>query len=96
MNKQDPRLVEKFQQKDWNEVKINDSWAVFKIMSEFVAGFESMARLGPCVSIFGSARTQSSHKYYELAEEIAYGITKVGFGVIAGVGVCSAHMYRAN
>ncbi|MDG4944939.1 TIGR00730 family Rossman fold protein [Weeksellaceae bacterium KMM 9713] len=86
MNKQDPRLVEKFQQKDWNEVKINDSWAVFKIMSEFVAGFESMARLGPCVSIFGSARTQSSHKYYELAEEIAYGITKVGFGVITGGG----------
>lgn len=86
MNKQDPRLVEKFKQKDWNEVKINDSWAVFKIMSEFVAGFESMARLGPCVSIFGSARTQSSHKYYELAEEIAYGITKVGFGVITGGG----------
>lgn len=86
MNKQDPRLIEKFQQKDWNEVKINDSWAVFKIMSEFVAGFESMARLGPCVSIFGSARTQSSHKYYELAEEIAYGITKVGFGVITGGG----------
>lgn len=86
MNKQDPRLVEKFQQKDWNEVKINDSWAVFKIMSEFVSGFESMARLGPCVSIFGSARTQSSHKYYELAEEIAYGITKVGFGVITGGG----------
>ena len=86
MNKQDPRLVEKFQQKDWNEVKINDSWAVFKIMSEFVAGFESMARLGPCVSIFGSARTQTDNKYYELAEEIAYGITKVGFGVITGGG----------
>lgn len=86
MTNQDPRLAEKFKQKDWNEVKINDSWAVFKIMSEFVSGFESMARLGPCVSIFGSARTQSDHRYYELAEEIAYGITKVGFGVITGGG----------
>lgn len=86
MKEQDPRLIEKFKQKDWNEVKINDSWAVFKIMSEFVTGFESMARLGPCVSMFGSARTQMDHRYYELAEEIAFGITKVGFGVITGGG----------
>lgn len=55
-------------------------------MSEFVSGFESMAKIGPCVSMFGSARTQTDHRYYELAEEIAYGITKVGFGIITGGG----------
>ena len=86
MTEKDPRLSEKFRQKDWNEVRTNDAWAVFKIMSEFVEGFESMARLGPCVSMFGSARTQSENKYYDLAEEIAYGITKVGFGIITGGG----------
>ncbi|MDO5655215.1 MAG: TIGR00730 family Rossman fold protein [Flavobacteriaceae bacterium] len=86
MNEIDKRISEKFRQKDWNEVKINDSWSVFKIMSEFVSGYETMARLGPCVSLFGSARTQVDHRYYELAEEIAYGITKIGFGVITGGG----------
>ena len=86
MNQNDQRISEKFRQKDWNEVKTNDAWSVFKIMSEFVDGYESMARLGPCVSMFGSARTQTDHRYYELAEEIAYGITKIGFGVITGGG----------
>ena len=86
MSEHDQRIFEKFRQKDWNEVKINDSWSVFKIMSEFVDGYESMARLGPCVSMFGSARTQTDHRYYELAEQIAYGITKIGFGVITGGG----------
>lgn len=82
----DQRISDKFRQKDWNEVKTNDSWSVFKIMSEFVDGYERMAKLGPCVSMFGSARTQSEHRYYELAEEIAYGITKIGFGIITGGG----------
>ena len=86
MNQNDQRISEKFRQKDWNEVKTNDAWSVFKIMSEFVDGYESMARLGPCVSMFGSARTQTDHRYYELAEAIAYGITKIGFGVITGGG----------
>lgn len=86
MSDLDQRITEKFRQKDWNEVKINDAWSVFKIMGEFVNGYENMARLGPCVSMFGSARTQSDHRYYELAEEIAYGITKIGFGVITGGG----------
>jgi predicted Rossmann-fold nucleotide-binding protein len=64
----------------------SDSWEVFKIMAEFVEGFEKLGRIGPCVSIFGSARTHSSNKYYKLAEEIAYLLTKKGFGVISGGG----------
>ncbi len=72
--------------KDWNEIKTHDSWSVFKIMSELVDGFEKMARIGPCVSIFGSARTNQNDSYYKLAEEIAYILTKKGFGVISGGG----------
>ena len=53
----------------WNEIKTNDSWAIFKIMGEFVSGFEKMSKIGPCVSIFGSARTKPEDKYYKLAEK---------------------------
>jgi hypothetical protein len=56
------RVEESFKKKDWNEIKTNDSWAVFKIMSEFVEGYERLARIGPCVSIFGSARTSEDHE----------------------------------
>lgn len=72
--------------KDWNENKTNDSWAIFKIMGEFVNGFEKMSLIGPCVSIFGSARTAPDHKYYKLAEEVARGIVEAGYGVITGGG----------
>jgi uncharacterized protein (TIGR00730 family) len=80
------KIKEVFTRKTWNEVKANDSWAIFKIMSEFVNGYEKMSRIGPCVSIFGSARTKPDHKYYQLAEKIAYKITKAGYGVITGGG----------
>lgn len=86
MINQDKRISEKFRQKDWNEVKTNDSWMLFKIMGEFVQGFETMAKIGPCVSIFGSARTDKENKYYKLAEEIAFQVTQNGFGVITGGG----------
>ncbi len=72
--------------REWNEVKTNDSWAIFKIMGEFVNGYEKMSRIGPCVSIFGSARTKPDHKYYKLAEAIAQKITESGYGVITGGG----------
>ncbi|GER59068.1 TIGR00730 family Rossman fold protein [Patiriisocius marinus] len=72
--------------KNWNQVKTNDSWAIFKIMGEFVNGYEKMSRIGPCVSIFGSARTKPDHKYYLLAESIAKKITENGYGVITGGG----------
>lgn len=80
------RIREKFKPKTWNEVKSNDSWALFKIMSEFVHGYEIMSKIGPCVSVFGSARTSENDKYYLLAEEIAFRLTQQGFGVITGGG----------
>ncbi len=80
------RIREKLVPKNWNEVKSNDSWALFKIMSEFVEGYEKMSKIGPCVSIFGSARTQADSEYYKMAEEIAFQLTQQGFGVITGGG----------
>ncbi|HLV15125.1 MAG TPA: TIGR00730 family Rossman fold protein [Xanthomarina sp.] len=72
--------------KRWNEIKTNDSWAIFKIMGEFVNGYEKLSRIGPCVSIFGSARTKPDNKYYKLAEDIASQIVDHGYGVITGGG----------
>ncbi|WP_340074247.1 TIGR00730 family Rossman fold protein [Leptobacterium sp. I13] len=72
--------------KEWNEIKTNDSWAIFKIMGEFVSGFEKMSVIGPCVSIFGSARIKPGHPYYELTERIAKKIVESGYGVITGGG----------
>ena len=72
--------------KGWNEIKTNDSWAIFKIMGEFVQGFEKMSKIGPCISIFGSARTKKDNEYYKLSVEIAESIVKSGYGVITGGG----------
>lgn len=72
--------------KNWNEIKTNDSWAIFKIMGEFVNGFERMSSIGPCVTIFGSARTKPDDKYYKLAVRIAQKITQHGYGIITGGG----------
>ena len=73
-------------QKNWSAVKANDSWALFKIMSEFVEGYERLGAIGPCVSIFGSARTPVNHPTYALTRDIAYAISKHGYGVISGGG----------
>ena len=72
--------------KGWNEIKTNDSWAIFKIMGEFVNGFEKMSKIGPCISIFGSARTKPEDKYYKESVEVAKGIVEAGYGVITGGG----------
>ncbi len=85
-NDEDKVIQDKLMQKTWNEIRTNDSWAIFKIMAEFVTGYENMARIGPCVSIFGSARTAPDNKYYILAEKIAFNISKAGYGVITGGG----------
>ncbi len=82
----DKKIIEKLKQKTWNEIKTNDSWAIFKIMSEFVEGYERMSKVGPCVSIFGSARTNPEEKYYKMAENIGFLLTQNGYGVITGGG----------
>ncbi|WP_372767074.1 TIGR00730 family Rossman fold protein [Lutibacter sp.] len=86
MTNDDRQIRDKFKQKTWNEIKTNDSWAIFKIMAEFVEGFERLGKIGPCVTIFGSARVKPDHKYYILAENIAYKLTTHGYGVVTGGG----------
>lgn len=85
-DKSEEKIKKAFKEKDWNEIKTSDSWQVFQIMSEFVEGFKKLARIGPCVSIFGSARTEPGSKYYKLAEEIAFQLTQHGYGIITGGG----------
>jgi len=73
--------------KKWGTVlKGENSWTMFKVISEFVEGFETLNHAGPCVSIFGSARTKPDHPYYKLAVEIARLLTVEGYGVITGGG----------
>lgn len=86
MDKSADLVKEAFEPKTWNEIHTMDSWRVFKIISEFVEGFEKLSRIGPCVSIFGSARTHHNNKYYLLSEDIAFRLTQKGYGVITGGG----------
>lgn len=72
--------------KDWNDIKINDSWAIFKIIAEFVEGYERMAKIGPCISVFGSARTKPDNKYYEMGVRVSELLAEGGYGVITGGG----------
>lgn len=85
-NTEEQKIRQAFEDKDWNEIKSTDSWVIFKVMSEFVEGFDRLAKIGPCVSIFGSARTQPDHPYYKTAEEIGAKLVRHGYGVITGGG----------
>ena len=82
----DKKIQKKFKKKNWNEIKTNDSWIIFKVMAEFVEGFDKMAKIGPCVSIFGSARTALENPYFQMAEEIAAKLAEKGYGIISGGG----------
>ncbi len=75
-----------FKDRDWSEIKSEDSWAIFKIMSEMVEGFQKLSKIGPCVTIFGSARTKPENPYYKAAENIAAKLVRHGYGVITGGG----------
>jgi len=84
--KQEEAIRKAFKERDWNEIKSSDSWVIFKVMSEFVNGFEKLSKIGPCVSVFGSARTLPDNKYYQIAEQIAAKLVRHGYGVITGGG----------
>ncbi|MCB9251629.1 MAG: TIGR00730 family Rossman fold protein [Flavobacteriales bacterium] len=87
IDKRDAEKIKKaFEIKKWPEIKSSDSWNIFKVMSEFVDGYDILAKIGPCVSIFGSARTPSDHPYYQIAESIAVKLSNAGYGVITGGG----------
>lgn len=80
------KLRRAFENKTWQEIKVKDSWQIFKIMAEFVDGFEKLAKIGPCVSVFGSARTKPDHPSYEMAVDVARLLTENGYGVVTGGG----------
>ena len=80
------KIRQAFQDRDWSEIKSHNSWVIFKVMAEFVEGFEKLAKIGPCVSVFGSARTSPDHKHYKMAVEIASELVNHGYGVISGGG----------
>lgn len=80
------RIQKAFRNKQWPEIKSSDSWNIFKVMAEFVEGYDTLAKIGPCVSIFGSARTKPGHPYYELAVDIAKKFSEAGLGIITGGG----------
>ncbi len=86
MTPAEEKVARAFSKKNWNEIKTEDSWRVFKIVSEFVQGFEKLSKIGPCVAMFGSARTKPDNKYFQLAEDIAFRLTQYGYGVITGGG----------
>lgn len=86
VSEEEEKIRKAFKDRDWNEIKSSDSWSIFKTMSEFVEGFEKLSKIGPCVTIFGSARTREDHPYYKMAEEIAAKLVRHGYGVITGGG----------
>jgi uncharacterized protein (TIGR00730 family) len=80
------RIRKAFKDRNWNEIKSSDAWVIFKVMAEFVDGFEKLGKIGPCVSVFGSARTKPHEAYYQIAEQIAAKLVRHGYGVITGGG----------
>jgi len=83
---EEKRIRQAFKDKDWAEIKSTDAWVIFKVMSEFVTGFDKLAKIGPCVTIFGSARTRPGDVNYETAEKIGAKLVEHGYGVITGGG----------
>jgi|TARA_B100001093_G_scaffold520062_1_gene612389 uncharacterized protein (TIGR00730 family) len=72
--------------KSWTEVQAKSSWTMFKVMSEFVEGFDRMEEIGPCISIYGSARTKVEDKYYKMGVKVAERLVEEGYGIITGGG----------
>ena len=71
---------------NWFEKKSHDSWSVFKVMGEIVEGYERLSKVGPCISIFGSARTHESDFFYKETVKLSELISKKGLGIITGGG----------
>jgi uncharacterized protein (TIGR00730 family) len=78
--------IKALKERRWKESMAHSSWQIFKIMAEFVDGFEALAKIGPCISVFGSARTKPDTHYYDLTIEIARRLAEEGFGIITGGG----------
>jgi uncharacterized protein (TIGR00730 family) len=85
-DKSNERIKKAFANKEWPDIKSSNSWNIFKVMAEFVEGYDTLAKIGPCVSVFGSARTKPGTKYYEMAVDIGQKLAAAGLGVITGGG----------
>ncbi|HAW03916.1 MAG TPA: TIGR00730 family Rossman fold protein [Saprospirales bacterium] len=72
--------------KQWTKLEGENSWTMFKVLAEFVDGFETLNKLEPCISVFGSARTKPEDPNYQLAVDVAKRLVDAGFGVITGGG----------
>lgn len=72
--------------RDWKDNRSVDTWQIFKVLAEFVEGFEKLSKVGPCVSVFGSARIQPDQHYYQMAVQVAAALGENGFGIITGGG----------
>jgi uncharacterized protein (TIGR00730 family) len=72
--------------KQWTTMKGENAWTMFKVVAEFVEGFEKLNAIGPCISIFGSARLKADNPYYKLAVKIASRFIEEGYGIITGGG----------
>lgn len=86
MEKQDFKIKKPYRERSWTQINASNSWAIFRIMSEFVDAYEKMNRIGPCVSIFGSARTKKTAKHYKMAVKVSSRLVEEGYGVITGGG----------
>lgn len=82
----DFKPVKESQTERFESESSQDLWSIFKIMGEFVEGYDKLLRIGPCISVFGSARLKPGSKYYDMAVKTAEMITENGFGVITGGG----------
>lgn len=86
MEKQDFKIKKPYRDRSWTQINASNSWAIFRIMSEFVDAYEKMNKIGPCVSVFGSARTKKTAKHYKMAVEVSQRLVEEGYGVITGGG----------
>jgi len=82
----DKRVIRKFEKKTWSEVKSKNSWQVFRMMAEFVEGFDALTEVGPSVTVFGSARTKPDDPFYTIAEQLGIYLAQEGLSVITGGG----------
>lgn len=86
MKNQEFKIKKPYRDRSWTQINASNSWAIFRIMSEFVDAYEKMNKIGPCVSVFGSARTKRTAKHYKMAVEISKRLVEEGYGVITGGG----------
>ncbi len=85
-SKKEYRKRKPYREKSWTAFKAESSWQIFKIMSEFVEGYEQLNRIGPCISVYGSAKTKPSSVLYKTTVELSKRLVEEGFGVITGGG----------